>query len=116
MPQQANEYLQPILDEIQYLTATAKGIDRATFLSDDTLKRAFVRSIEVIGEAVRKIPDSVRERNPKIEWRAIAGRRDRLIHNYFGVDYEVVLDVVVNKVGTLAEEIRPILLEESEEP
>jgi uncharacterized protein with HEPN domain len=114
MPPQANEYLQHILDEIQYLTTAAEGLDRATFLADDTLKRAFVRSIEVIGEAVKKVPDSVRQRNPGIEWRAMAGMRDRLIHNYFGVDYEVVWDAVVNKVGPLAEEIRPILFEEAD--
>jgi len=114
MPQQANEYLQHILDETQYLTAAAKDIDRVTFLTDDTLKRAFVRSIEVIDEAVKKIPESVRQRNSRIEWRAIAGMRDRLIHDYFGVDYEVVWDVVVNKIGPLAEGIRS-MLDEAEE-
>ena len=115
MPQQANEYLQHILDEIEYLTTTAKDVDIATFLSDDTLKRAFVRSIEVIGEAVKRVPDAVRQKNPEIEWRAIAGMRDRLVHDYFGVDYEVVWDVVVNKVGNLAEQIRPLLVAKSDE-
>lgn len=82
MPPQASEYLQHILDEIDYLTSTSRGMDRATFLSDDTLKRAFVRSIEVMGVAVKKISDQVREEHPEIEWRAIAGMRDRLIHSY----------------------------------
>ena len=109
MPQQANEYLQHILDEINYLAAAAKDIDREAFLADDTLKRAFVRSIEVIGEAVKKVPESVRQRNSRIEWRAIAGMRDRLIHDYFGVDYKVVWDVVINKIGPLAKGIRPML-------
>lgn len=80
---------------------------------DDTLKRAFVRSIEVIGEAVKQIPNPMREMYADIEWQSIAGMRDRLIHSYFGVDYEVVWDVVANKVQPLAAEIRRILAQES---
>lgn len=115
MSQQASEYLQHILDEIEYLTRSASGIDKAAFLSDETLKRAFVRSIEVMGEAAKQVPDLLREKYPGIEWRAMAGMRDRLIHSYFGVDYEVVWDVVVNKLQPLAEAIRSILNQHSEE-
>ena len=71
MPRQVNEYLQHILEEIEYLTNRAQGIDKAAFLLDDTLKRAFVRSIEVIGEAVKQVPESVRERHPAVDWRAM---------------------------------------------
>lgn len=53
MPRQSSEYLQHILDEIEYLITSARGVDQEEFLSDETLKRAFVRSIEVIGEAVK---------------------------------------------------------------
>jgi uncharacterized protein with HEPN domain len=54
------------------------------FMGDDTLRRAFVRSLEIIGEAAKKIPDDFRARYPA-DWRAMAGMRDRLIHAYFGV-------------------------------
>ncbi|HVF51328.1 MAG TPA: DUF86 domain-containing protein [Pyrinomonadaceae bacterium] len=109
MSRSAREYPEHILDETQYLSQSIQGIERDAFLQNETLKRAFVRSIEVIGEAVKQIPDSLRQQYPDIEWRAIAGMRDRLIHYYFGVDYELVWDVAHNKAPALAKDIEPIL-------
>lgn len=90
------EYLQHILDETEYLTDRGKGLNKDEFMRDETLKRAFVRSLEVIGEAAKQIPDDLRQKHGRVEWRAIAGMRDRLIHGYFGIDYDIVWDVVVN--------------------
>ena len=59
-------------------------------MHDETLKRALVRSIEIIGEASKKIPNDFRQKYPEIEWRSMTGIRDRLIHDYFGVDYHLV--------------------------
>lgn len=113
MPPTAREYLQHILDETRYLGASLSGLDREEFLRNPTLQRAFVRSIEVIGEAAKQIPESLRQHYPHIEWRAITGMRDRLIHGYFGVDYEIVWDVVCNKIPSLEKDIRQILEEPS---
>lgn len=109
MSPSAREYLQHILDETAYLITSSRDLSQEHFVGDETLKRAYVRSIEVIGEAVKQLPDSLRQKYATIEWRALAGMRDRLIHHYFGVDYEIVWDVVVNKIPILDAEVRQIL-------
>jgi uncharacterized protein with HEPN domain len=75
----------------------------------ETLRRAVVRSLEVIGEAAKRVPPAFREQYPMIQWRAMAGMRDRLIHNYFGVDYELVWDVLENRIPELRSPIASIL-------
>ena len=102
-------YLQHILTETQYLLDQGQGLEHETFLHDETLKRAFVRSLEIIGEAVKQLPNDIKQRYSHLEWRAMAGMRDRLIHGYFGVDYDIVWDVVINKIPVLQREVEHIL-------
>jgi uncharacterized protein with HEPN domain len=107
------EYLQHILDETAYLIGRAKGLNKNEFIQDETLKRAFVRSLEIIGEATKNVSVELRQKYSHIDWRAMAGMRDRLIHRYFGIDYDIVWDVVINKVPLLQQEIQQIIQNES---
>ncbi len=107
------DYLRHILDEAKYLTAQASTLRHDQFIQDETAKRAFVRSIEIIGEATKKVSPDFRQRYPDIEWRAMAGMRDRVIHHYFGVDYDIVWDVAVSKAPILQQKIEEILRQES---
>jgi len=107
------EYLHHILDEVIYLQGQAEGLSKDEFMQDETLRRAFVRSLEVIGEATKNISTDLRQKYSHIEWRAMAGMRDRLIHRYFGIDHDLVWDVVTNKVPVLHREIQQIIETES---
>jgi uncharacterized protein with HEPN domain len=98
-----------MLDEPDYLLGESGSLSREQFLRDDTLRRAFVRSIEIIGEAAKGVPKSFRDKYPDVPWQSIAGMRDRLIHGYFAVDFEIVWDVVEKKIPPLREQLQQIL-------
>jgi uncharacterized protein with HEPN domain len=82
-------------------------------MRDPVLQRACVRSIEVMGEAVKNIPPELREQHPHVEWRKMAATGDRLIHGYFSVDFELVWDIVEHKISLLHRQIETILDQEN---
>ncbi|MGV8176161.1 MAG: DUF86 domain-containing protein [Methanothrix sp.] len=102
-------YLRHILDEIDFLEKSSKGIDFQDLLENDEKQRAWLRSLEVIGEATKNLSFEFREKHPEIEWRKVAGLRDKLIHHYFGVKWEIVWDVVVNELPSIRHEIDEML-------
>lgn len=103
------DYLRHMLAEADFLISESQNLTIAEFKSDAKLQRAFIRSLEVIGEAAKNIPASFRAQYPDIDWRAMAGMRDRLIHGYFGVDYDLIWAVAVERVPELRRRIVAIL-------
>jgi len=107
-------YLKHILLECNYIVSVINPeTSKDEFLKDETIKRALVRSLEIIGEATKKIPVDVKLKWQHIEWKNMAGMRDRLIHDYMGVNYSIVWDVVKNIIPTIRIEISEIIDNES---
>lgn len=107
-------YLQHILDECLYIRSVITDdmvIDQ--FLVDETLKRAVTRSLSIIGEATKKIPGDVKYAWQSISWRQMAGMRDRLVHDYMGVNYLIVWDVAKNIIPELTTQIQSVIENES---
>jgi len=84
------DYIEDILDAIEKIGEFTEGMSYEEFLMDDKTKFAVVRALEVIGEASKRVSAELKGRHPEIPWKAMAGMRDKLIHAYFGVDWEVV--------------------------
>ena len=112
MSKEPKEYLRHIQDECRYIISVSKELQYEDFLEDETLKRAVVRSLEIIGEATKKIPADVKVKWNSIPWKNMAGMRDRLIHDYVGVNYTLVWDVMKNKVPDMYLQIAVLLTEE----
>lgn len=103
------DLLQHIRDEVKFLKSESKDLSEDDFQKDEKAKRAFVRSLEVIGEASKNFPKEYRESHPGVPWKMMARMRDRLIHHYFGVDYPVVWDTILSDVPQLAEKIEELI-------
>lgn len=109
MSKEPKEYLKHIQDECSYLISVSEDLLFEDFIEDETLKRAVVRSLEIIGEATKKIPADIKVKWKTIPWKNMAGMRDRLIHDYIGVNYTIVWDVIKNKIPEMNKQISEFL-------
>ncbi len=102
MSRDSDAYLADVLIACRKVIAYTEGMDCSAFCSDSKTFDAVIRNLEIIGEAAGKIPPEVCARDTSINWRRIAALRNLLIHEYFGVDPDIVWDIVTNKVPELA--------------
>ena len=110
MSKEPIEYLKHIRDECLYiLSVTETDFTKDNLIQDETIKRAIVRSLEIIDEATKKIPADFKIKWDSINWKNMAGMRDRLIHDYIGINYSIVWDVIKNKIPELYTQIQEVI-------
>ena len=107
------EFLKHILDECSYILRVTAGKTSTEVFADETLSKAIVRSLEIMGEASKRIDADFRSLHPQIEWKKIAATRDVMIHDYFGIDYDIVWSIITQKLPDLEHHLLEII-EESE--
>lgn len=102
-------YLKDILEAMGSIEKFVEDMSFEEFRGDDKTVSAVLRKFEIIGEATKKISPEIRKEHPEIPWKKMAGMKDRLIHFYFGVDYNLVWETIKKKIPEVKPLIRKIL-------
>ncbi len=107
------DFLRHIEHECEFILRVSKGKTRNEIIEDELLNKGIVRGLEIIGEATKKLDDDFKLQHPYIEWKKIARTRDLMIHHYFGIDYNIVWDIITDKIPPLLQYIKEIIAKES---
>jgi len=111
MQREHDFFLKDILVAIRKIENYTGKLSYEEFLKDELRQDGVVKNLEVIGEAVKNIPQDIKNRKPEIEWKKIAGLRDILTHEYFGINFEIVWDVIMKKIPDLKKNVTDLLSE-----
>ena len=104
-------FVQDIIAAIKAIEQFVEGLSLSEFKDDDRTSSAVIRKFEIIGEAAKHIPEFVKDTYPDVPWKLMAGMMDRLIHGYFGVDYQLVWDAIQLELPQLKPRLKEILTE-----
>jgi len=107
------DYLRDILENAEKAVEFVSGMSGDDFLGDEKTVFAVIRAIEILGEATKKIPSEVREKYSDIPWREMAGTRDKLVHDYFGVNLAVIWKTVTEDIPSLIPLLQQVIENES---
>ena len=103
------DFLIDILNEIEKIDKFVGAMEYDEFVQDEKTIYAVVRSFEIMGEATKNIPDEIKDANNQIPWSKIGGMRNKLIHEYFGVDYETLWNTIKNRLPEIKPPIMKII-------
>lgn len=109
MPRDYKAYLEDIIEAAGAAREFVTGMGKDELAKDRRTRDAVVRNLEIIGEAAKKLPAQTRRDHPEVEWKKISGLRDILVHDYFGIDLDIVWDILQNKLPVLVEQVQRIL-------
>jgi uncharacterized protein with HEPN domain len=106
-------FLEDIIESCEKIMRYVDQNTQEQFVADERTFDAVIRNLEIIGEAAKNIPETIRQCGPEIEWRKAAGMRDMLAHAYFGIDEDILWDVIKNKIPALHQAVKEFLQKRS---